>query len=176
MKTELQLERTRALDVTYALQEKERELEQYQCDYDQEMKEVISKLTLLEADFLKEKKEITRLMTARDATIESLNNEISTKNNLIKSLRRKVGSLQSQPDKDDKLIKLEKKMEAQKQEIDNLRNANARLLESLSHVRLSYPNAHHKGRFRRGSSPVASKGHGKSPEVSEWKEELSAFF
>lgn len=53
MKTELQLERTRALDVTYALQEKERELEQYQCDYDQEMKEVISKLTLLEADFLK---------------------------------------------------------------------------------------------------------------------------
>ena len=176
VKTELELERARTLDVTYALQEKEQELEQYKYDYDQDTKDIISKLTLLEADFLKEKKEITRLIAAKDATIESLNNEVSAKNNLIKSLRRKIDSFQPHSVKDDRYGKLEKKMESQKLEIDTLRNANARLLESLSHVRLSYPNTHHKGKFRRGSSPASPKGHGKSADGSEWKEELSAFF
>jgi len=178
VRTDLKLERAKALDLKYALQEKEEELEQHQRDYDREMKDIISKLLLLEADFRKEKQEITRLIAAKDATIESLNNELSSKNSLIESLRRKVESLQQSHDKDDR-NKLDKKMEAQKLEIDKLRNANARLLESLSHVRLNHPNTHHKGKLRRSSTP-ASRGHGKShlgnSELSEWKEELSAFF
>ena len=175
VRTDLKLERAKALDLTYALQEKEQELNQQQKDYDQEMKDIISKLLLLEADFRKEKQEITRLIAAKDATIESLNNEVSSRNSVIESLRKKMESLQQSPDKDDKYNKQERKMEAQRHEIDTLRNANARLLESLSHVRL---NAHHKGKLRRNTTPA--RGHGKSQltasELSEWKEELSAFF
>lgn len=177
VRTDLKLERARAMDLTYALQDKEQELEQHREDYDQGMKDIISKLMLLEADFRKEKQEITRLIAAKDATIESLNNEVSSKDTLIESLRKKLDSFQLQHEKDDK-HKLEKKMEAQKLEIDTLRNANARLLDSLSHVRLNHPNTHHKGKLRRSSTPA--RGHGKShlsnSELSEWKEELSAFF
>lgn len=178
VRTDLKLERAKALDLTYALQEKEQELDQQQRDYDQEMKDIISKLLLLEADFRKEKQEISRLITAKDATIESLNNEVSSKNSMIESLRRKVESFQQSSDKDDRCNKLERKMEAQRHEIDTLRNANARLLESLSHVRLGYSNTHYKGKLRRNTTPA--RGHGKSQltasELSEWKEELSAFF
>ena len=115
VRTELKLERARALDLTYALQEKGEELENHRRDYDLEMKDIISKLLLLEADFRKEKEDITRLLAAKDLTIDSLNNEVSSKNNLIESLRSKVESLQRSPDKDDR-HKLERKMEAQKHE------------------------------------------------------------
>ena len=177
VRTELKLERARALDLTYALQEKGEGLENHRRDYDLEMKDIISKLLLLEADFRKEKEDITRLLAAKELTIDSLNNEVSSKNNLIESLRSKVESLQRSPDKDDR-HKLERKMEAQKHEIDTLRNANARLLDSLSHVRLGHSNTHHKGKFRRGSSPARVNGKGQlsNSELPEWKEELSAFF
>lgn len=176
VRTELKIQRARTLDLTYALQAREQELEQQQKDYDQEMKDIISKLLLLEADFRKEQAEIKRLLEARDATIETLTNEITTKNSQIESLRKKVESFKSQPEKDDKL-KLEKKLHSQKLEIDNLRNANARLLESLSHVRLN-PNSNRQGKLRRSSTPT--RPHGKNQlsksELPEWKEELSAFF
>ena len=176
VRTELKLERAKALDLTYALQEKEQELENHRRDYDLEMKGIISKLLLLEGDFRKEKEDITRLMAEKDTTIDSLKNEVSSKNSLIESLRSKVESLQRSQDKDDR-HKLERKMEAQKHEIDTLRNANARLLDSLSHVRLGHSNTH-KGKFRRGSSParVHGKGQLSNSDLPEWKEELSAFF
>jgi len=164
--------------LTYALQEKEKELGQCQKDYDREMKDIISKLLLLEADFRKEQAEIKRLLEARDATIESLCNEIKTKNNLIESLRKKVESAKTSLEKDEKL-KMEKKLNSQKLEIDSLRNANARLLESLSHVRLGYPGGlNRQAKLRRSSTPTRSHGKNQpsSSERSEWKEELSAFF
>lgn len=176
VRTDLKIQRARTLDLTYALQEKEQELEQRQKDYDQEMKDIISKLLLLEADFRKEQAEIKRLLETRDATIESLSSEITTKNSQIESLRKKVEWFESQPEKEDKL-KLENKFTSQKLEIDQLRNANARLLESLSHVRLN-PNTNRQAKLRRSSTPT--RGHGKNQlsnsELSEWKEELSAFF
>ncbi|KAL9989024.1 hypothetical protein ACROYT_G003532 [Oculina patagonica] len=176
VRTELKIQRARTLDLTYALQAREQELEQQQKDYDQEMKDIISKLLLLEADFRKEQAEIKRLLEARDATIESLTNEITTKNSQIESLRKKLESFKSQPEKEEKL-KLEKKLHSQKLEIDNLRNANARLLDSLSHVRLN-PNSNRQGKVRRSSTPTRT--HGKNQlsksELPEWKEELSAFF
>lgn len=176
VRTDLKIQRARTLDLTYALQEKEQELEKRQKDYDQEMNDIISKLLLLEGDFRKEQAEIKTLLEARDATIESLYNEVTTKDKQIESLRKKVESLKSQPEKDDKL-KLEKKLHSQKLEIDNLRNANARLLESLSHVRLN-PNTNRQVKLRRSSTPA--RGHGKHQlshsELPEWKEELSAFF
>lgn len=178
VRTDLKIQRARSLDLTYALQEKEKELEQCQKDYDREMKDIISKLLLLEADFRKEQAEIKRLLEARDATIESLCNEITTKNSLIESLRKKVESAKHSLEKDEKL-KMEKKLHSQKLEIDTLRNANARLLESLSHVRLSSPSSlNRQAKLRRSSTPT--RPHGKSQlsnsDRSEWKEELSAFF
>ena len=176
VRKDLKLQRARTLDLTYALQEREQELEQQQKDYDQEMKDIISKLLLLEADFRKEQAEINGLLEARDATIEMLTNEITTKNSQIESLRKKVESFKGYPEKEDKL-KLERKLHSQKLEIDNLRNANARLLESLSHVRLN-PNTNRQAKVRRSSTPTRS--HGKNQmnksDLPEWKEELSAFF
>ena len=176
VRTDLKLQRARTLDLTYALQEKERELEQQQKDYDQEMKDIVSKLLLLEADFRKEQAEIKRLLEARDATIESLTSEITTKNSQIESLRKKVESEKSQTEKEDRL-KLEKKLHSQKLEIDNLRNANARLLDSLNHVRLN-PNGNRPAKGRRSSTPTRSLGKNQlsKSELPEWKEELSAFF
>lgn len=178
VRTDLKIQRARSLDLTYALQEKEQELEQNQKDYDREMKDIISKLLLLEADFRKEQAEIKRLLEARDATIESLCNEISTKNSLIESLRKKVESAKPLLEKEEKL-KLEKKLHSQKLEIDNLRNANARLLESLSHVRLGNTSAlSRQAKLRRSSTPTRTheKNQLSNSERSEWKEELSAFF
>lgn len=176
VRTDLKLQRARTLDLTYALQEKERELEQQQKDYDQEMKDIVSKLLLLEADFRKEQAEIKRLLEARDATIESLTSGITTKNSQIESLRKKVESEKSQTEKEDRL-KLEKKLHSQKLEIDNLRNANARLLDSLNHVRLN-PNGNRPAKGRRSSTPTRSLGKNQlsKSELPEWKEELSAFF
>lgn len=178
VRTDLKIQRARSLDLTYALQEKEQELEQNQKDYDREIKDIISKLLLLEADFRKEQAEIKRLLEARDATIESLCNEISTKNSLIESLRKKVESAKPLLEKEEKL-KLEKKLQSQKLEIDNLRNANARLLESLSHVRLGSTSAlNRQAKLRRSSTPTRTHGKNQlsNSERSEWKEELSAFF
>lgn len=178
VRTDLKIQRARSLDLTYALQEKEQELEQNQKDYDREIKDIISKLLLLEADFRKEQAEIKRLLEARDATIESLCNEISTKNSLIESLRKKVESAKPLLEKEEKL-KLEKKLQSQKLEIDNLRNANARLLESLSHVRLGNASAlNRQAKLRRSSTPTRTHGKNQlsNSERSEWKEELSAFF
>lgn len=178
VRTDLKIQRARSLDLTYALQEKEQELEQNQKDYDREIKDIISKLLLLEADFRKEQAEIKRLLEARDATIESLCNEISTKNSLIESLRKKVESAKPLLEKEEKL-KLEKKLQSQKLEIDNLRNANARLLESLSHVRLGNTSAlNRQAKLRRSSTPTRTHGKNQlsNSERSEWKEELSAFF
>lgn len=178
VRTDLKIQRARSLDLTYALQEKEQELEQNQKDYDREIKDIISKLLLLEADFRKEQAEIKRLLEARDATIESLCNEISTKNSLIESLRKKVESAKPLLEKEEKL-KLEKKFQSQKLEIDNLRNANARLLESLSHVRLGNTSAlNRQAKLRRSSTPTRTHGKNQlsNSERSEWKEELSAFF
>ena len=178
VRTDLKIQRARSLDLTYALQEKEKELEQCQKDYDQEMKDIISKLLFLEADFRKEQAEIKRLLEARDATIESLCNEVRTKNNLIESLRKKVESAKPSLEKEEKL-KMEKKLQSQKLEIDNLRNANARLLDSLSHVRLGNPSAlNRQAKLRRSSTPTRSHGKNQlsNSEGSEWKEELSAFF
>lgn len=178
VRTDLKIQRARSLDLLYALQEKEKELEQCQKDYDREMKDIISKLLLLEADFRKEQAEIKKLLEARDATIESLCNEIKTKNSLIESLRKKVESAKTSPEKDEK-IKMEKKLHSQKLEIDSLRNANARLLESLSHVRLGYPGSlNRQAKLRRSSTPTRSHGKNQASnsERSEWKEELSAFF
>lgn len=178
VRTDLKIQRARSLDLTYALQEKEQELEQNQKDYDREIKDIISKLLLLEADFRKEQAEIKRLLEARDATIESLCNEISTKNSLIESLRKKVESAKPLLEKEEKL-KLEKKLHSQKLEIDNLRNANARLLESLSHVRLGNTSAlNRQAKLRRSSTPTRTHGKNQlsNSERSEWKEELSAFF
>lgn len=174
----LKIERVRAIDLTYALQEKDNELQHLQREYDQQMGDIIAKLLLLEGDFRKEKQEIAELLEEKDATIASLNSEALKKNSRIESLQKKLESIEARSDKGDDKCKLQKKFDAQKQEIDRLRNANARLLESLSHVRLGHSNSHHKGKVRRGSTP--SKTHGKSQlnksEVSEWKEELSAFF
>lgn len=178
VRTDLKIQRARSLDLTYALQEKEQELEQNQKDYDREIKDIISKLLLLEADFRKEQAEIKRLLEARDATIESLCNEISTKKSLIESLRKKVESAKPLLEKEEKL-KLEKKLQSQKLEIDNLRNANARLLESLSHVRLGNTSAlNRQAKLRRSSTPTRTHGKNQlsNSERSEWKEELSAFF
>lgn len=178
VRTDLKIQRARSLDLTYALQEKEQELEQNQKDYDREIKDIISKLLLLEADFRKEQAEIKRLLEARDATIESLCNEISTKNSLIESLRKKVESAKPLLEKEEKL-KLEKKLQSQKLEIDNLRNANARLLESLCHVRLGSTSAlNRQAKLRRSSTPTRTHGKNQlsNSERSEWKEELSAFF
>lgn len=178
VRTDLKIQRARSLDLTYALQEKEQELEQNQKDYDREIKDIISKLLLLEADFRKEQAEIKRLLEARDATIESLCNEISTKKSLIESLRKKVESAKPLLEKEEKL-KLEKKLQSQKLEIDNLRNANARLLESLSHVRLGSTSAlNRQAKLRRSSTPTRTHGKNQlsNSERSEWKEELSAFF
>lgn len=178
VRTDLKIQRARSLDLTYAFQEKEKELELCQKDYDREMKDIISKLLLLEADFRKEQAEIKRLLEARDATIESLCNEITTKNSLIESLRKKVESAKTSLEKDEKL-KMEKKLHSQKLEIDTLRNANARLLESLSHVRLGNPGAlTRQAKLRRSSTPTRSHGKNQlsNSERSEWKEELSAFF
>lgn len=173
----MKIQRARTLDLTYDLQEKEQELEQRKKDYDQEMNDIISKLLLLEGDFRKEQAEIKTLLEAREVTIESLYNEVTTKDKQIESLRKKIDLLKSQPEKDDRL-KLEKKLHSQKLEIDNLRNANARLLESLSHVRLN-THSNRQARLRRSSTP-ASRGHGRNQlnnlEMPEWKEELSAFF
>ena len=178
VRTYLKIERTRSIDLTYAFQEKENELQQLQREYDQQMKDIIAKLLLLEGDFRKEKQEITELLEEKDAMIASLNNETLRKNSRIESLQRKLESIETRSDKSDDKCKLQKKIEAQKEEIDKLRNANARLLDSLSHVRLGHSNSHHKGKVRRSSTP--SKTHGRSQlnksEVSEWKEELSAFF
>ena len=177
VRTELKIQRARTLDLTYDLQEKEQELEQRKKDYDQEMNDIISKLLLLEGDFRKEQAEIKTLLEAREVTIESLYNEVTTKDRQIELLRKKIDLLKSQPEKDDRL-KLEKKLHSQKLEIDNLRNANARLLESLSHVRLN-THSNRQARLRRSSTP-ASRGHGRNQlnnsEMPEWKEELSAFF
>ena len=173
----MKIQRARTLDLTYDLQEKEQELEQRKKDYDQEMNDIISKLLLLEGDFRKEQAEIKTLLEAREVTIESLYNEVTTKDRQIESLRKKIDLLKSQPEKDDRL-KLEKKLHSQKLEIDNLRNANARLLESLSHVRLN-THSNRQARLRRSSTP-SSRGHGRNQlnnsEMPEWKEELSAFF
>ena len=173
----MKIQRARTLDLTYDLQEKEQELEQRKKDYDQEINDIISKLLLLEGDFRKEQAEIKTLLEAREVTIESLYNEVTTKDKQIESLRKKIDLLKSQPEKDDRL-KLEKKLHSQKLEIDNLRNANARLLESLSHVRLN-THSNRQARLRRSSTP-ASRGHGRNQlnnlEMPEWKEELSAFF
>lgn len=173
----MKIQRARTLDLTYDLQEKEQELEQRKKDYDQEMNDIISKLLLLEGDFRKEQAEIKTLLEAREVTIESLYNEVTTKDRQIESLRKEIDLLKSQPEKDDRL-KLEKKLHSQKLEIDNLRNANARLLESLSHVRLN-THSNRQARLRRSSTP-ASRGHGRNQlnnsEMPEWKEELSAFF
>lgn len=178
VRTDLKIQRARSLDLTYALQEKGKELEQCQKDYDREMKDIVSKLLLLEADFRKEQTEITRLLEARDATIESLCNEITTKNSLIESLRKKVESAKPLLEKEERL-KMEKKLHSQKLEIDSLRNANARLLDSLSHVRLGNSSAlNRQAKLRRSST--SARAHGKNQlsnsERSEWKEELSAFF
>lgn len=179
VRTDLKIERARAIDLTFALQEKEEELQQHQTIYDQQIKDIIAKLTLLEAAFQREKQEITELLGAKDSAIELLSNEVSSKNSLIESLRKKVESSSgTSSDRAGDKCKLEKKTEAQKHEIDKLRNANARLLESLSQVRLGHSNSHHKGKQRRSSTPVRSNGNNQlsNSELSEWKEELSAFF
>ena len=187
VRTELKLERARSCDLAFSLQDKEQELVEQRKIYDEDMKNIASKLLLLEADFRKEHNEIQTLLFAKDVAIESMNKELADKDRVIESLKHKVESLRLHPLVEDTKQKLEKKIDSQKTEIDALRSANARLLESLSHVRLQ-PNSNRQGKLRRSSTPTrTARAHGSvngknrlssmgSHDPSEWKEELSAFF
>ena len=95
VRTYLKIERVRSIDLTYALQEKENELQQLQREYDQQMRDIIAKLLLLEGDFRKEKQEIGELLEEKDATIASLNDDTFKKNSRIESLQRKLESIEA---------------------------------------------------------------------------------
>lgn len=122
-------ERLRVYDLELALQEKDKTLEQQQIDYDRDLRELISKLLVLESDFRKEQKEIIEVLQDANAKLEWQAKQLEAKDRSIESKRK---------------------------EIDAIKDANKTLLDSLSQIRHLSPNATNNNNLSIGNNPVST--------------------
>ena len=177
IKTDLKLERTKTCDLGFALQDKETEMEEHRKRYEREMRDLVSRLLLLEADFRKEQREIQCLLNEKDDINESLRMDVACKTQILDSQKAKIESLKRYYEEEIKAKEL--KMESQKQDLEALKRANARLIESLSQVRPAQNNSAKQAKARRSSTPNPPRAFhrlGKKAGSPGWTEELSEFF
>ena len=168
-------EKSCALDLT--LRSRETEMEENQKNFDQEMRDLVSKLLLLEADFRKEQKEIQSLLNEKDSEIQNLRMDVVDKRRLITDYEKRIGSLKTHHQKELEAKGLE--FESQREELDALKRANAGLLENLSQLRAPQDGSIKQKKLRRSSTPTPPRAlhrNGRKGCSPGWTEELSEFF
>ncbi|EDO34512.1 predicted protein [Nematostella vectensis] len=191
-KGELKLEKTRTMDLTMAVQEKDSELFNLQKDFDQQMQAVTSALLILESDIRKEQKEIQLDADKKDYLIRELTEELRKRELAQQQEQKVLETLKSQHDKEIKVR--DKRIASQWREIESLKNANTKFLDALAQFRPNTDGLKMQRNASTGSlsinrprkSSEDSTPHRLRLAVSpnsrrkvnnpEWKEELSAFF
>ena len=122
-------ERLRTHDLELALQEKDKTLEQQQIDYDRDLRELISKLLVLESGFRKEQKEIVEVLQDANAKLEWQAKQLEAKDRNIENKSKEIGAM---------------------------KEANKNLLDSLSQIRHLSPSALNNNNLSTSSSPVST--------------------
>lgn len=182
VRTDLKLEKTKNMDLSLALSNAERDIFLLQEQYDNEIREISSKLLSLESSFLKEQKQIQDILESKDQMIDELQEQLKTRDNTLEQRNRELNEVKHQFEKE--LKARDKRIASQWRELESLKNSNTKFMGALSQLRstsLMTRSASsistcqgNPGTQRRALSPNTARR--KFRESSEWKEELSAFF
>ncbi|XP_031555709.1 uncharacterized protein LOC116292497 isoform X2 [Actinia tenebrosa] len=186
LRNDLKVERTKSLDLNLALNDKEQEICNLQKEYDQGMKDISSRVLLLEGNFRKEQTEILAILESKDQAIEQLREELCARDKCLEERAKQFDEFKTQTQKE--LKARDKKIASQWRELEGYRGANNKFLGALNQLRSSSPplvqrsvsnitkscQEMHSTKPRNAITPNASRK--KFRGSSDWREELSAFF
>lgn len=186
LRNDVKLEKTKSLDLNLALNEKEKEICTLQKEYDQGMKDISSRVLLLEGNFRQEQTEILAILESKDQTIEQLRKDLRARDKTLEERTKQFDEFKIQTQKE--LKARDKKIASQWRELEGYRSANNKFLGALNQLRSPSPpliqrsasnitqssQEMHSTKPRNAITPNASRK--KFKGSSDWREELSAFF
>lgn len=186
LRNDLKHEKTKSLDLNLALNEKEQEICTLQKEYDQGMKDISSRVLLLEGNFRQEQTEILAILESKDQTIEQLREDLRAREKSLEERNKQFDEFKAQTQKE--LKARDKKIASQWRELEGYRSANHKFLGALNQLRSPSPplvqrstsnitkssQEMHSTKPRNAITPNASRR--RFRDSSDWREELSAFF